>query len=97
MSNKAKKQIGIWYEIKVVIVEEELDSIGNLMSLPRLMFIDEECGNIQVVNGGELTRNDNRQKKPEVLQEYRCQFCDKGCRRNWGKHVFHVVSIFTSR
>ena len=39
---------------KVVTVEEELyginiDGIGNLMDLPRLMFINEECGNLKVV------------------------------------------------
>ena len=43
---------------KVVTVEEELDGtdidgIRNLMELLRLIFIDEECGNLQVVvNGG---------------------------------------------
>ena len=36
---------------KVVTVEEELDGtdidgIGNLVDLPRLMFINEECGNL---------------------------------------------------
>ena len=32
--------------------------------VPRLMFIDEECGSLQVVvDGGELTRNKNRKKK----------------------------------
>ena len=38
-------------------VEEELngldiDGIGNLTDLPRLMFIDEECGNLKVVVDG---------------------------------------------
>ena len=33
-------------------IEEELDGIGNLMDLPRLMFIDEECGNPKVVVDG---------------------------------------------
>ena len=43
---------------KVVTVEEELDGIdidgvGNSLNLPRLMFIDEECGNLKVlVSGG---------------------------------------------
>ena len=43
---------------KVYTVEEEqdgidVDGIGNLMDLPKLMFIDEECGNLKVVvNGG---------------------------------------------
>ena len=39
---------------KVVMIEEELDDIdidgiGNLVDLPSLMFIDEECGNLKVV------------------------------------------------
>ena len=42
---------------KVAIVEEELDGIdkdgiGNSMDLPRLMFINEECGNLKVVVDG---------------------------------------------
>ena len=50
-------------EGKVVIVEKELggidiNHIGNLEDSPRLVFIDEECENLIVVNdGGELTRN----------------------------------------
>ena len=36
---------------KVNTVEEEqdginIDGIGNLMDLPKLMFIDEKCGNV---------------------------------------------------
>ena len=38
-------------------VEEEQDGIdiagiGNLMDLPKLMFIDKECGNLKVVFDG---------------------------------------------
>ena len=45
-----KKQL-----FKNVIVEEELDcididDIGNLEDSPRLVFINEECGNLIVVN-----------------------------------------------
>ena len=57
---------------KVVIVEEELDSIGNLYDLLRLIFIDKECGNVKVfVEGGDLTRNIS-QIKSGFLQAYRC-------------------------
>ena len=49
---------------KSFLAEEELDGIdidgiGNLEDLPRLIFIDEELGNLKVVvDGGEqLTRN----------------------------------------
>ena len=44
--------------LKVNSVEEEqdgadIDGIGNLMDLPKLMFIDEDCGNLKgVVDGG---------------------------------------------
>ena len=42
---------------KVNAVEEEpygidIDGIGNLMDLPKLMFIDEECGNLKIAVGG---------------------------------------------
>ena len=46
---------------KKFIFEKELDridrdDIGNLEDSPRLLFIDEECGNLIVVNdGGERT------------------------------------------
>ena len=47
----------------------DIDDIGNLEDLPRLVFIDEECGNLIVVNdGAELTRNINQRKKSDVLQ-----------------------------
>ena len=58
---------------KNVIVGEELncidiDDIGNLEDSPRLVFINEECGNLIVVNdGGELTEN-ICQKKEDVLK-----------------------------
>ena len=58
---------------KNVIVEEELDcvdvdDIGNLEDSPRLLFMNEECGNLMVANdGGELTENIS-QKKSDVLQ-----------------------------
>ena len=60
------------------MVKEELDGtdidgIGNLVDLPRLMFIDEEWGNLKVVlDGGELTRNDKKRKSSEVLQANSC-------------------------
>ena len=70
---------------KVVMVVEELDGIdidvddidihdiGNLVDLPSLIFIDEECGNFNVVDDdGELTVKNNRNKSSEVLQTYRC-------------------------
>ena len=59
---------------KNVIVEEKLDCIDidgivNLEDSPRLVLIDEECGNLMVFNdGGKATRNVNQKKKSDVLQ-----------------------------
>ena len=45
-----------------------IDDIGNLEDSPRLVFTDEECGNLMAVNdSGELTENIS-QKKSDVLQ-----------------------------
>ena len=45
-----------------------VDDIGNLEDSPRLLFMDEEFGNLMVANdGGELTENIS-QKKSDVLQ-----------------------------
>ena len=52
--------------------------------LLRLVLISEECGNPKVVaDGGELTRNINQKKKPDVLQACRCPLCDKCYRREY--------------
>ena len=73
---------------KVVTVEEELDGIdidgiGNLVALPTLVFINEECGNLKlVVDGADLTRNINRKRKSGVFQAYRCPLCHKCYRRD---------------
>ena len=59
---------------KAVIVVEELysidkDNIGNLKDPPRLMFINEKCEDLILVNdGGKLTRNINQKKKSDILQ-----------------------------
>ena len=70
---------------KVVTVEEKLDEIDidrNLLetywNYHKLMFINEECWNLKVVvHGGELTRNNDRKRKSEVLQTYICPLLDK--------------------
>ena len=58
---------------KKFIFEKELDridrdDIGNLEDSPRLLFIDEECGNLIVVNDGEERTGNISQKKSDVLQ-----------------------------
>ena len=46
-----------------------IDDIRNLDQSPRLVFIDEKCGNLIVVNdSGELTRNISQKKKSDVIQ-----------------------------
>ena len=58
----------------VFILEKELDGIAiddirNLEDASALVFIDEECRNLIVVNdGGELSRNIDQRKKLDVLQ-----------------------------
>ena len=48
------------------------------------VFIHEEWGNLKVfVDGGELTRNISKWKKPGVLQAYRCPLCGKCYRREY--------------
>ena len=42
--------------------------MGNLEDSHGLVFIDEECENVIVVNdGGELTRNINQKKKALII------------------------------
>ena len=46
-----------------------------LEDLPRLLFINKECGNLKVgVDDGKFTRNANKKEKEksDVLQAYRC-------------------------
>ena len=69
---------------KLVILKEELDGtdineIGNLEDLLRIIFINKECENLEVFvdDGGELTGNINKKKKPGVLRAYRCPLIDK--------------------
>ena len=45
----------------------DIDDIGNLETLPRLVFINEECGNLIVVNDGGKRTDNIRQKMPDVI------------------------------
>ena len=46
-----------------------IDDIRKLDQSPRLVFIDEKCKNLIVVNdSGELTKNFGQKKKSDVLQ-----------------------------
>ena len=51
-SNSTEKNVIVGEELNCI----DIDEIGNLEDSPRLVFINEECGNLIVVNdGGELT------------------------------------------
>ena len=58
----------------IVIVKEELgsidvDDIGNLEDLLRIVFINEEWGNLKVfVDGGELTRYINKERSQALYK-----------------------------
>ena len=71
----------------------DIDRIGNVMDWPRLMFIDEEYGNL-IVDVRWLTRNNNRKRKSEVLQVYRCPHFDRCYKRDWGKYDLSCSYIF---
>ena len=70
---------------KTTTLQKKLLQIGNnQMVLPlQTQRIDtdlrsslKKCGNLKVVvDDGELTRNINKKKKPEVLQAYRFPLC----------------------
>ena len=54
-----------------MLVQEELDyidadDIGNIEDSPRLVFIDEECGNLIVVHINEKTKSDVSQSLIDV-------------------------------
>ena len=84
---------------KIVLVEEELDDIDrheivNLEYLLRLVLIIEQCVNHKVVvDGGQLTRNINQKKKPDVLQACRCPLCDKAiCESIFSIRIWNIVN-----
>ena len=61
-----------------------------------MLFIKEECGNLKVfVDGGELIRNINDRKRPDVLQVYVCPICNKYHRLVcfFNKHVEFCESL----
>ena len=54
-----------------VVIGIDIDDIGNLENLLKLVFINKKCGDLKVViDGGELTRNINQKKTSNVLQAY---------------------------
>ena len=65
----------------------EIDDIGNLEDLLRVVWIDEECQNLKIVNGsGELTTNIRQKKMSDFLPAFRYPLCDKYCK---GEHFFN--------
>ena len=57
----------LWFEKELDCINR--DDIGNLEDSPRLLFIDEECGNLIVVNDGGKRTWRIGQKKSAVLQQ----------------------------
>ena len=44
--------------VKEELDDIDIDNIGNMEGLLKIVFIHEECGNLEVIfNGGEITRN----------------------------------------
>ena len=84
-----------------MIVKEELDGIdiddiGNLDDLLRIVFIHEECGVLKVfIDDGELTRNINKKKKRGILKACRCPLCEKFIDQSvfFNKHVEYCESV----
>ena len=75
---------------KNVIVGEldyiDIDDIGNLGDSPRLVFINEECGNLVVVNDGrELTENIGQKKDRRFTKACKYPLNDKFC---WREYFF---------
>ena len=59
-SNSTEKNVIVGEELNCI----DIDEIGNLEDSPRLVFINEECGNLIVVNdGGELTENISQKRQ----------------------------------
>ena len=75
---------------KIAIVKEELDGIdiddvGNLEDLLKIVFIYEERDR----DVRELTRNNNKEKKSFILQAFRCLLSEKCFRQKYffNKHL----------
>ena len=68
---------------KLIIVVQEQDGIciadtEKLENLLRVVFINNECGNANVVvDGRELTRNITKKRISVVLKAYRSPLCDR--------------------
>ena len=78
------------YEIKSrklrsekVVIGIDIDNIENVEDLLRVVFIDEECGNLKVVVENLL---ETLTKRRSHIYVYRSSLCDKCCRRG---HFFN--------
>ena len=59
-SNSSEKNDIVGEELNWI----DIDDIGNLEDSPRLVLINEECGNLILVNdGGELTENISQKRR----------------------------------
>ena len=66
--------------------------------LPKIIFIDEECGNLKVVfEGGQFTRNNNSKRKSEVYKPIDVHSVTNGLDKIEVSMVFLVVTFFVGR
>ena len=72
----------------------DIDDIGNLKDLFRLLFIGVDCGNIIVVDDvRELTRSINQKKVKRFTVAYKSLLSDKFCRQEYlsSKNVEYLL------
>ena len=97
-------QFAIWFSIKTKKVDmDEIKSrwphslkavinIGKLQNLLRVVFIDEECGDLKIViDGGKLTRNINQKKNKSSHWKLSRKKCVLRCVSVWESEVFWIV------
>ena len=79
---------------KKMLVQEKLDyididDIGNIVDSPKLVFTDEECGNLIVVHINQ------KKKSRRFTIAYRCPLSERCCRREYlfSSHVKYLLWI----
>ena len=76
----------------------DIDDIGYIENLLKLVFIVKKCENLKaVINGGDLTRNTKQKKTSDALQVklYRSSLYHKSCRRVYffNKEIEYCESV----
>ena len=97
-------QFAIWFSIKTKKANmyeiksrwphslKAVINIGKLQNLLRVVFIDEECGNLKIViDGGKLTRNINQKKNKSSHWKLSRKKCVLRCVSVWEFEIFWIV------